>query len=57
MKVILFSIDVHKFNLFAQQQSNSETKNFLISYITSTLKMSFQMTNGVLSKQLETVFF
>ena len=32
MKVILFSIDVHKFNLFAQQQSNSETKNFLISY-------------------------
>ena len=32
MKVILLSIDVHKFNLFAQQQSNSETKNFLIGY-------------------------
>ena len=32
MKVILFSIDVHKFNSFAQQQSNSETKNFLIGY-------------------------
>lgn len=32
MKVILLSIDIYEFDLFAQKQNNSETKNFLIYY-------------------------